>query len=366
MKKIPTIENIRDNFLSDIKNKLYTNSAGIPMLQRSTWVILGTALAGILRAGYEFSRYQYLQIFTSTADLISLQAKGEQYNIYLKQGTFTQIEICIKGDEQTVIANNTQIIANNIIYITNKEYIIKENGEILAEATATSTGSHTALPINTILELVSPIAGIENECAITKIIFLGNDIENIENYRLRVSQFERARPQGGAIPDFVNWTLEVPGITFAFIQTPKIDNRTVTVYPLTDGSGGTRIPSKQKIAEVLAYLIDPVRLPPCNVVVEQATEITVNVIARGLSPDTQNMKTLIEEAWSKMLLRKYPIQYSYENNANNLISSSIFSSEALLTGAKGLDVEISIATGQGTPYALEIGEIAKLGGITWA
>ena len=365
MKDIPKINEIRDKILTDIKNKLYTNKAGIPMLQRSVWVVIATAFAGGLRACYEYSRYQYRQIFTSTADINSLKLRGEQYGLFQKKGGYSIIEIEFTGEAESFIPMNTQFTANGFIYTSDNNYDVDENGKIIFMATATTIGDYTALPLGTKINIVSPVAGVSDSGSLTSVIKIGSNDENIEDYRNRITIFERAKPQGGAIPDFVNWCLNVGGINRAFVLTPKIDNRTVTVYPLTDGSGGTRIPNDEKIAEVLAYLTDPVRLPPCDVIVKKVNEISISVAVSSLNPDNEATKQLIEIGWAKMINAKYPLQYKYQTDVNNLISTSIFSSEALLCGAKAIELTIKLSNSGGIPYVLKIGEIAKLGAITW-
>ena len=365
MTKIPSIVEIRDNFLNDIQTKLYSNEGGIPMLQRSTWVIIALAVAGVLRAGYEYARYQYNQIFTSTADKDSLILKGEQYGIFLAQGNPTILEIKFTGDIGVEIPSNTQVIANNYIYTTNNLGTLDADGQALIEVTATIFGDVTILTIGSEVNLVSPIAQVDNIGLVTTIITRGQSSENIEDYRKRIQFYERNKPQGGSIPDFVTRALEVPLITAAFVDLPTSNNRIVKVYPLTDGSSGTRIPSAEKLAEVLAYMTEDYWKPPCTIEVLPSTELEIEVNITAIIPDTDAMKTIVTEAWEKMLLTIYPLQYTYQTGTDDLISSANFQGEARLVGAKAIELSIYISSTVTIPYKLQIGQILKLGKVTW-
>jgi len=363
MIKIPSIIEIRNNILVDIKNKLYNKEGSISMLERSVWVIVATAFAGAVRIGFEYARYQYNQIFTSTADINSLKLKGEQYGIYQKQGDATILEVKFTGSVGISVPQNTSLIYGDFIYITEKNIFLDADGVASVEAVSTIHGEFTALSVGIELTLISPIASVDTFAIVTNIVVKGENTENIEDLRSRISTFERAKPQGGAIPDFVNRALEVASITKAFVVRPSINNRIVTVYPLV--SGNDRIPNDAKIEEVKNHLENPSWSPPCDIVVEKVKVIKVNIDVYAIMPNNESIKVLIENSCKDLVRSIYPLQYPYEVG-NDTISTANLQSAALLSNAKAIELGINLDNGGSIPYSLKLGEILDIGKITWS
>ncbi len=363
---IPSVKEIRDRILTELKSRFYPTESGITMSSRSGWVVIATAFAATIRSGYEYARYQKRQIFTATADISSLITKGEQIGIYQKKGSSTQIQVSFAGEVGTYISKSTQITASSFIYLIDETTDADDDGIILATATATTTGDSTALAIDTEVKLVTPIKSVSSTGTITEILILGSDAETTEEYRARIAAYEKSRPQGGAVPDFISWACEVDGISNAFVKTPYTDNRLVTIYPLTSDSGDERIPSDEKIAEVLAYVSDTVRCPPCEVAVSKWEIIPIDVTVTNLVPSTEELKATIIAAWETMCNEKIPMQYDNEATSSDLIATSSFVNAAMTAGAKACEVPtISITGGRSIPYNLAIGELYKLGTVTW-
>lgn len=365
MKEIPTIEEIRDNILSNIKSKLYTEKAGIPMLERSVWKILATAFSGIISNCYQNSRYIYRQLFTATADLDSLEFKGEQYGIFLKQGTKTTLTVQFTGEANSKIPKNTQLIFLDSVYLTDDLYIISENGLTLGKITSVETGEKSVKAIGETINIMTPVAGVSEIAVVVEILKKGKNAETVDSFRNRIQTFERSRPQGGAIPDFINWSLEVDGVIKTFVERSNTKPRIVTVYPLAAITGDGRLPDNIKLKEVESYLNDPVRCPPCIVEAKKMKELVVDITVNSLQPATNSLKEIIKVSFENYLYGLYPSQYIYEENVKNFLDNSGLMATALLSGASAIDLDITITGGRTSPYQLKINEIAKLGDVIW-
>ena len=355
MKQIPTLKEIRDNILSDIKTELYSDKAESVMLVRSVWFVFATVYAAVLKSCYEFARYMYIQIFTSTADEESLELRGQQYGIYRKKGKNTVLSVKVKGEAFAEIPENSQLIHDDYIYLTKSKTKLDIGGEGKAEIISTIIGNDTILPEGETLTFISPIANIDSNAVVEKTIEDGEEEEAIETLRNRIQTYERTRPQGGAVPDFILWTTEVPEIADAMILRATQDDRTVTVYPIADESTGSRIPDEK-------------RCPPCIVKVKAPVELTIDITVRNLSPFTDASKTKLENAWSNFLKTKKPKQYTNDNDVDNLIDKATLISTALLNDIRTLDIDsISIVDKPSisVPYVLQIGELVKLGTVTY-
>lgn len=369
MKQIPTLKEIRDNILSGIKTEIYSDKAESVMLERSVWFVFASALAAVFRNCYEFARYKYNQIFTSTADSESLEFKGNQYGIYRKKGKNTVLSIKITGDAFAEIPQNSQIIHDDYIYLTKNKTQLDVGGEGKAEIVSTIIGKDTILQEGETLTFISPISNIDSNAVVEKIIEEGEEEEAIETYRNKIQVFERTRPQGGAVPDFILWTLEVPEIVGAMIIPVQKVNDPVKVYPIADEKTGSRIPSDEKITEVLNYVSDDVRRPPCIVEVHKPKELSINITVRNLSPYSEASKKRLEDVWNTYLRKKRPKQYTNQEDADDVISSSTLISMALSSAEiKDLvitNMSIEEKPSEAIPYTLKLGELAKLGTVTY-
>lgn len=369
MKQIPTLKEIRDNILSGIKTEIYSDKAQSVMLERSVWFVFASVLAGVFRSCYEFARDKYNQIFTYTADAESLEFKGNQYGIYRKKGKNTVLSIKVTGDAFAEIPQNSQLIHDDYIYLTKNKTQLDVGGEGKIEIVSTIIGKNTILPEGETLTFISPISNIDSNAVVEKTIEEGEDEEAIETYRNRIQVFERTRPQGGAVPDFIAWTLEVPEIADAMIIPVQKVNDPVKVYPIADEKTGSRIPDEEKIQEVLNYLSDDKRRPPCLIEVYPPKELSINITVRNLSPYSEASKKRLEDVWNTYLRKKRPKQYTNQEEADNLISSSTLISMAL-SSADIKDLLITTITieelpAEAIPYTLKLSELAKLGTVTY-
>ncbi|MCZ9889032.1 baseplate J/gp47 family protein [Brachyspira hyodysenteriae] len=132
------------------------------------------------------------------------------------------------------------------MYLTNIKADLDVGGEAEVEATATIIGNSTVLQANDILDFISPIADVNSSVIVIKTVENGENEEDVESFRNRIQVFERTRPQGGAVPDFIAWTLEVPEIVGAMIIPVQKVNDPVKVYPIADEKTGSRIPDEEK------------------------------------------------------------------------------------------------------------------------
>jgi uncharacterized phage protein gp47/JayE len=358
---IPTVAAIRDQIIADIEGRI---GQTVPTLPKAFFRVLATALAGAIALLYRFGAWVYDQIFPQTAGAEALTRIGEQYGIVRSPSVAAILTATATGTTGTIIQAGTLWQAGGIVYRQ------QADAEIIAGTTtisieAQTTGDATNQAAGSILGLVTPVAGVDTDATVASTTTTGEDAEAVETYRARIMTRLSRRPQGGASADYVTWALEVPGIVKAFaFRTAPGD---VTVYPLVALSG-TRIPDAGKLAEVAAYLQDTHRRPLCaDVYAVAMTERTISVTVATLQPNTVEMRQAIEAAWTALMLRRFPLQYTDEVNPTNYISASDLFGEA--SGAGARTVEFSMYIDGTVPpityHALANNEIAKLETVTW-
>lgn len=228
------------------------------------------------------------------------------------------------------------------------------------------SGDALNLDNGTVINLVSPQAGLDNTATVANTIQTAEDQENIDDFRTRILTRQQNKPQGGAAPDYVSWALEIAGIAeaFAFRPIPGF----VNVYPLTDDPNPVnRIPDTAKLTEVQDYLRDTKRRPLNAIVSALAfTELDFDVDIANLSPNDATTKDNIETAIKEYLYERRPQQYEDESNPKNIISAAEMTARAITAGADICTVTLKNAGGTAiTSYTLQDSELSVLRTLTW-
>lgn len=361
MATIPTIEELKQQAISDIESKLGRSA---PLLPVSVWDILATAMAGLAYLVLKFGQWVRRQIFVSTADWDALLELGLQYGLTPNPAQVFIGEITATGTNGTLIPSGSILVLNGNTYVTD------ELGEIVSGSAiipfrATKAGAGSNLTVSSTLEFSTPIVGINRSVTVTGITQSGEDAEADENnpepFRRRVTFRQQFPPQGGAIPDYVVWATEVPGIAEAFVFNPG--GTTVNVYPLTTSTDkDARIPDAPKLAEVQAYLEDPIRkVLGADPVALAFTNVGVRTTITNLVPNTAELRATIETEIENYLLSRRPLQFPDEDPSTrvNGINTSQMNAIAVLAGATFLEIALEFA--DTTPfdnYTLADDEIA--------
>jgi uncharacterized phage protein gp47/JayE len=84
------------------------------------------------------------------------------------------------------------------------------------------------------LTLGSAPGGINAAGVASTAVTVGADAETDDNLRTRMLAAYAAPPQGGAMADYVEWALAVPGVTRAWVAPNGAGAGTVTVYTMFD------------------------------------------------------------------------------------------------------------------------------------
>ncbi|MEZ2293103.1 baseplate J/gp47 family protein [Variovorax sp. RCC_210] len=150
------------------------------------------------------------------------------------------------------------------------------------------------------LSLVSPIAGVQTQ-AIASEISGGSDIESPDSLRARLIARVRTPPDGGSATDYLQWALEVPGVTRAWVAPLEQGAGTVVVRFVRDNDA-TPIPDAVEVAAVQAH-IDPLRPVTADVYVVAPIADPLN-FQITLTPPTVAVKAAVELELRDLLFRE--------------------------------------------------------------
>jgi uncharacterized phage protein gp47/JayE len=232
------------------------------------------------------------------------------------------------------------------------------------------------------LTLGSAPGGINAAGVASAAVTVGADAETDDDLRTRMLAAYAAPPQGGAMADYVEWALAVPGVTRAWVAPCGGDAGTVTVYTMLDsveaafsgfpqGTNGvaaaeTRDTPATGDQLAVADALYPKR--PVTALVYSCAPISYPVAFRitDVIPSTVAMETAITAALSAVFQRSaapggtsWPV--TTPGTANGYLYMSFFTSA--LDAVPGLQRYTLV-----TPNAAVVaptGYLPTLGAITW-
>ena len=356
----PTLAEDRDRFIAHYESESGTKITRTPV----SWVyLLGVVYAGCAALIHRGILWVYNQIYLRTADMETLENKAEEYGMTRKQGASSVLTLTISGTDGTVFDSGTLWSIGDYVYEQDKDVTLAD-GTGTATVTCQTSGDEGNQTEGTASTLPSPVAGFTSAVVATTVTE-GTDDETEADFRTRIIDRERNKPNGGNAATYITNALEVDGIVKAWATRNSLG--TVTVYPLAALTGTSRIPSATKIAEVQTYISDDARRPMCSTAYAAVcTEKAINVTMTGISPADDTTKANIKSALEAYFYAAYPDEYSDDIDSTAVLSvgdiwDCIRSADATATA-----VEMYVTgIGQATSYTLTIGEIAALGTLTW-
>lgn len=360
---IPTIAELRDQFLADLES---TTGQTAPLLPKAVWRVLALAVAGIAWPLYRLGLWLYDQIFTDTMDRAALLLRGREYGLTIKAATRWRGTVEATGTDGVTIPAGTLFVADGFVYRVESAVTISSGAASLT-LESLETGDEVSLAVSDTLELSVPIAGVDREATVTAVTQAAEDEEALALFRARIRRAETARPQGGAFPDWILWATEVPGIAEAIVERPAAGF--VNIYPLTDDPDpANRIPGGAKLTEVEDYVTDPVRSPirAASVDVLAPTELDFDVDISDLSPNTAATQAAIEAAIEAYMYERRPQQYDTEVDPRNVVSQVEVAAIVKAAGAQVATVDLKNAGGSSiVSYELAKSELAVLRTLSW-
>ena len=225
----PTLAQLTANIQSQIEAAI---SQATPMLPKSFVRVLSAAIAAVVIVLYKYVQWIFRQMFPSTADFEETDILGQSISP-LKAlgnlngtgdpltGTAAQLLFDVTVTNQTgSLPIQTQIInsSSGVVYLTTSSVLLNA-ATIQAPAVAASDpsgGNGVGVVGNaddgTVMQFVNPLANVVRDVVVNSTTVQGANAETEAQYRDRVDQRFRNRPQGGAGVDYVVWGETVAGI----------------------------------------------------------------------------------------------------------------------------------------------------------
>lgn len=368
----PSINDIADQVVADIESK--TNQT-VPLLAKAVWRVLGFAVAGVWIILYKYGTWAFNQTFPQLAGETFLELLGENKRVIRTAAIAWEGTCDIVVNTASELPAGTQLVNNatGVIYLTTTIETLTTPTQNIA-IRAVTQGDIGDLQNGAEINFVNPLPNVGRTATVDSTTTNGADEEDLEVYRQRVIDAYQKQPQGGALADYEGWSNETPNVInsypYAGSEPPDVDVY-IEVDDQTDG-----IPTAGQKASALSYITyDPVtgiqdRKPITdNVTVNGITRTDFDVEITGLSPDTSEIRTAIQEGVDQYFAEKEPFILGLTIvRLDKITISGVTAAAENIASALGstfttLDLEESATPV--TTYTLGTGEKAKSNTITW-
>lgn len=226
-------------------------------LRRSDAEVYGNVLAG---ASHELHGHlQFIQ-----AQVIYDSAEGEYLDrwasIWLTQPRKPAApatgSIRFTGTNGSVIQAGTIVVRSDGLEYTTAAEVTIAAGFAVAVITASEPGDLGNTMSDTMMNLAGAITGVASAATVEPDgITGGSNQEDDASLRARLRDRIRQPPHGGAEYDYINWALQYPGVTRAWVYPNALGLGTVTVRFVRDNDPDI-IPDSTEVEALQAYLDD--------------------------------------------------------------------------------------------------------------
>lgn len=260
--------------------------------------------------------------------------------------------VTFTGTNGTLIpAGSVLVSATGVEYATDADATIS-GGTALSAVTALTGGANGNLVAGSLLSLTTPIADINSTVTVdSNALTQGADQEDDIKLRARLLARIQQPPHGGADYDYVNWALEVPGVTRAWVYPQELGLGTVTVRFVRDNDASI-IPDAGEVTAVYDY-IEARRPVTANLTVVPPVAVPLNFNI-AVTPNTAAVKAAVETELRDLIARE-------SEPAGTILLSHIREAISIAAGESNYTMTVPSADVTNT-----VGNITTFGAITWS
>lgn len=239
----PTLTELRERNKAFVESELQEIGA---LLRFSNLRVVADADAGMAWLHYGYLDWVAKQAVPYTATDEHLAAWGAMKSVYRKAATAaTSSAVAFTGTAGSVVSAGAVLNrGDGYQYTLDEEITIGSDGTATGSITAvlldpaddaTAGGDTGNADAGTLLTLDVSWSGVDSTVTMTEAATGGADIEDEDDFRLRVLYAYQHPLQGGAEADYVQWATSVSGVTRAWCLKHLLGIGSVGVYIMTDG-----------------------------------------------------------------------------------------------------------------------------------
>lgn len=345
----PTLATLIQRIAADLQSYLAGTN---PFLRRMLLTVMGRVQGGAVHGLYGHQQWIADQVMVDKCDADTLARWANILGKPQEPAVAASGPVTCIGTETTVIPAGTVLVrSDNTQYITSADATIT-GGTASPTVVASMAAAAGDCAAGMSLTFASPVAGINATATVGAAgIGGGADLENIDAWRARVIARLQTPPRAGTSSDYVDWAMDVPGITRAWCFPMELGPGTVTVRVMTDKAPDGPFADAAAVAAVLAYLqsVCPVDATP-YVFTPTADPLNPTI---HLVPDSAANRAAVTASLNELLTREaVPGGTIPLTHFEDAIGNSVGITDFVLTSPSAAVVE-------------PIGSMTTLGAIAW-
>jgi uncharacterized phage protein gp47/JayE len=245
----PSLKTLIDRAIGDVSSR----TQGSAYIKTAPERILAIVMAGLTHGAYGMLEYLSAQLSPVTCGEAMLLRWGSALKLPRNAATKAVRTATFTGVNTTVLPVDRALVAADGSAWTVTIGGTVSGGSVTVTAEAGDAGSDGNLEPGAKLSLLSPLAGITTDGVVAAVVTDGSDLEDIEDYRVRVLDDLRVPPSGGGPGDYVKWAKSISGVTRAWEFGGRMGYGTVSLAFVRDDDVSP-IPDAGEIAEVQDYI----------------------------------------------------------------------------------------------------------------
>ena len=233
----PTLTTLRTQVLQAINSAQIVDQNGtvlVALLQKAVLRVLANATAGLSYEHYGYLDWIAQQAVPWTATDEFLEGWANLKGVYRQQATPAQGTATFSGSNGTDFPPGTSLTrADGAIFTTVADETVS-GGTVTVSIVASVAGSAGNFDAGTQFDISNPIGGIIGQSTGSAQTVAGTDTQTDDSLRTQMLAIYAAPPQGGDRNDYIEWCLDVPGVSRAWVAPNAMGAGTVSVYVMFD------------------------------------------------------------------------------------------------------------------------------------
>ena len=288
----PTLAELREWIREDFAARLPGADA---LLRESNLRVIADVLAELSVAQFDYETWLSDQLFPDTCETVFLDRWASIWGVQREPAATAIGTLTVSGTAGSVVPSSSEWQrGDGVLFQATAGVTLPPEGTATLPVIASAAGSAGNTDPGVQLVSVTTVAGVQRQAIVAAPgIAGGADVETDAHLRTRLLLRIQLPPMGGSASDYVEWTLEVPGVTRAWCYPMENGLGTVVVrFMMDDVRAPDGFPTPADVALVQAHL-DQVRPVTAQVYVQAPIPQPVYVYVQGLYPDTPDVRAAI-------------------------------------------------------------------------
>jgi uncharacterized phage protein gp47/JayE len=298
----PTLAELRDTIRQDFAARLPGADA---VLRQSNLRVIADVLAELSNAQFDYESWLALQLFPDTCETVFLDRWASIWGVDRLPPSAAFGPVTVTGNPGAVVPESMEWQrGDGVLYQAQAAIFLDGGGQGTVQVTAASPGAKTNAATGTALQAVTTAAGVQSTAAVAAPGLAGGaDLETDEHLRTRLLLRIQLPPQGGAASDYIEWALEVPGVTRAWVYPQEFGAGSVVVrFMMDEVRAPTGFPTAGDV-QIMQDHLDEVRPVTAQVYALAPVPKTINVTVASLYPDNPDIRVAAQAELTDTLRR---------------------------------------------------------------